>query len=106
MVMLSAENALDGIAGDSGRSGMMEELEGIEGRRRFSGVYIPRGVSWCRYVDMSTCTFSVKESSTVFESENSQPVLCVAALTGPSILCASSTQRSFEVSSRLKRDFL
>ena len=44
MVMLSAENALDDIAGDSGRSGMMEEMEGIEGRRRFSGVYIPRGV--------------------------------------------------------------
>ena len=75
MVMLSGENALDDIAGDSGRSRTMEELEGVEGRRRFSGVYIPCGVSWRKHVDISTCTFSVKESSTVFESENSQPVL-------------------------------
>ena len=106
MVMLSGENALDDIAGDSGRSRTMEELEGVEGRRRFSGVYIPRGVSWRKHVNISTCTSSVKESSTVFESENSQPVLCVATLKGPSILSASSTQRSFKVSSRHKRHFL
>lgn len=106
MVVLSAENALDDIAGDSGRSRMMEELEEIESGRRISGVYIPRGGSWCKHVDISTCTFSVKESSTVFESENSQPVLCVATLKGPRILGASSTQRTFKISSRHQRQFL